>query len=202
MYDVYVEEEYKLGMQEFFDKANPAARQNLIGRLLEVDRQGTWRFSGEERAALTAEFVKLTVRHGVSCSANACGNRLLRQAVLSNAQHLPGGKIAPEELASFREHLRKAFQQPQPILTRTRPQISKSARPTHLPRTVQGWRVVYMNVVKAAGATQEFVAAHAAWILAGWGFLSTVFSLRRRGRAQAFLSLSGASAQREEMDRS
>lgn len=109
MYDVYVADEYKLGMKEFFDKANPAAEQVMLARLIEIDRQGVYRFSGAERRRLVKDYVQLVSRTGVACSANTCGNRRLQLHVMAAARQMAGTQLAQEDVAKFQRRFQEAL---------------------------------------------------------------------------------------------
>lgn len=89
-YDVYVADKHGLDMQAFFDKNNPHAYQAVVARLLEVDRQGRYRFSDAERSTLVEAYVKSVNAHGAACSANTCGNLRLHQHVAGLAPLVPG----------------------------------------------------------------------------------------------------------------
>lgn len=68
--NVYVKDEYNLGLrQQFMEQSNPAARQAMLRRLLEIDRQGTYKFTAERQ-----QMVKEYAKNGLSCDANTCGN--------------------------------------------------------------------------------------------------------------------------------
>jgi cobaltochelatase CobN len=104
-YDVYVADEYGLGLNRFFESANPAAKQVLLARLLEVDRQGAYRFTTAERNRLVTEYVRLVSRFGVACSANVCGNTRLQSAVFAEASE---SGLAANDLDRFRTEFRDA----------------------------------------------------------------------------------------------
>ena len=76
-YDVYVADKLGLGMDAFFRAANPHAKQGILARLLEVDRQGSYRFTDAERSELLRQYAESVRRDGLSCTANTCGNPLL-----------------------------------------------------------------------------------------------------------------------------
>jgi cobaltochelatase CobN len=107
-YDVYVADEYGLGMNRFFETSNPAAKQVLIARLLEVDRQGTYQFTADERALMVKDYVRLVNRFGVACSANICGNPRLQSAVLAEARKAALDGFKPGELEQFRRRFQDA----------------------------------------------------------------------------------------------
>ncbi|MGC9973117.1 MAG: hypothetical protein ABSE56_21275 [Bryobacteraceae bacterium] len=88
-------DKHGLEMSKFFDGQNPYARQRLLARLLEVDRQGIHQFSREERAKLVGHYIASVNAHGVDCSSNTCGNLQLNQHVASAAALVPGlGNVA------------------------------------------------------------------------------------------------------------
>ena len=112
-YEVYVEDSNKLGLKEFFNKENPHARQYMLARLLEVDRQGSYRFTPEQRAVLVREYLGSVLKSGVGCSANTCGNRTLQRYVASQAKALGDTVEARAFQASFDRALQKpALRQP------------------------------------------------------------------------------------------
>nr|WP_315592068.1 cobaltochelatase subunit CobN [uncultured Cupriavidus sp.] len=76
-YDVYVADKLGLGMDAFFREANPHAQQGILARLLEVDRQGSYRFTDAERRELLRRYADSVRRDGLSCTANTCGNPTL-----------------------------------------------------------------------------------------------------------------------------
>jgi cobaltochelatase CobN len=107
-YQVYVEDKHKLGLKEFFEKDNPHARQYMLARMLEVDRQGSHAFSAEQKRALLREYVRNVARYGVGCSANTCGNRKLQAAVAAGARE--SGALTAAEVRQFQARLREAFE--------------------------------------------------------------------------------------------
>jgi cobaltochelatase CobN len=111
-YEVYVEDRHGLGLKEFFAKENPHARQYLLARLLEVDRQGSHRFTAMQRAVMVREYMRSVLRSGVGCSANTCGNRVLQRYVAGQAQRLGDVADARAFQARFDRALRRAPPQP------------------------------------------------------------------------------------------
>lgn len=79
--DVFVKDKYKLGLQSFFQQQNPHARQSILARLVEVDRQGIHRFSARDRRQLLREYVKSVHHDGPACAAIDCGGSVLRSHV-------------------------------------------------------------------------------------------------------------------------
>jgi len=102
---MYVADRHRLGLKELFGKENPHARQYLLARLLEVDRQGSHKFSAEQRAELVREYMQSVKRAGVGCSAKTCGNWALQRFVAGEAR--AAGEAAEE--ARFEERFRTAY---------------------------------------------------------------------------------------------
>lgn len=105
-FQVYVRDEYGLGLEEFFERRNPAARQQQLARFLEVERRGALPLSAEDRALLASAFVRSVVRTGAACSALVCGNRSLRSYAASVAR--TAGAATAAEISRFTETLRAA----------------------------------------------------------------------------------------------
>ena len=105
-YDVYVADKNGLEMNKFFEQANPHAQQIMMARMLEVDRQGSYKFSTEQRAELTRRYVQTVARIGATCSANTCGNLKLHQYIAEQAALVPG--LGTAELAAFGRNMAKA----------------------------------------------------------------------------------------------
>jgi cobaltochelatase CobN len=124
MYDVYVADEYNLGLGEFFDKSNPAAKQVMVARLLEIDRQGVYTFSTAERRQLVRDYVRLVSQNGVACSANVCGNRRLQAHVMMAARRMGDRQLSKQELAEFQKRFERALKNDQTPTPASRTQLS------------------------------------------------------------------------------
>jgi len=149
-YDVYVADEYNLGIREFFDKANPAVKQNVVARLLEVDRQGVYRFSTAERNMLVREYVRLVARHGAACSANVCGNRKLQAMALSLARNLSANEIPLTQFEQFRRQLAQSLR---PLPSRSTPLAPSTAGRKKAQLSL--WRGMKVNIVSLADFAQR-----------------------------------------------
>lgn len=105
-FDVLVNDRHHLGLQQFFDDVNPHAQQSILARLLEVDRQGSYRFSEADRATLVQKYVASVVRSGISCTANTCGNIEVNQYASEEAARIQG--LGQEALRRFGQRLAHA----------------------------------------------------------------------------------------------
>ncbi|MGO4577277.1 cobaltochelatase subunit CobN [Cupriavidus sp. 2TAF22] len=104
-YDVYVADKLGMGMDKFFAGNNPHARQGILARLLEVDRQGSYRFTPAERADMARRYVASVNRDGLSCTANSCGNPALMQYIAGLGQQ---ARLPVDALRAFGERLARA----------------------------------------------------------------------------------------------
>jgi cobaltochelatase CobN len=148
-FDVYVADKHGLQLDEFFERENPHARQGILARLLEVDRQGSYTFSDADRERLMADYVRSVARHGVACSANICGNMRLQRFVAANAPLVQGlGQIDVQQFARRMARATTALQ-PQP------PAADASAMPAPPSRapTVSGF-VMQETITRIDNASQ------------------------------------------------
>ncbi len=86
VYDVYVQDKYDLGMNDFFNTNNPYAQQSITARMLEAIRKGYWNPSDDIKTALAETYQESVEKYGVTCCHHTCGNLLLQdymQGVLS-----------------------------------------------------------------------------------------------------------------------
>lgn len=105
-FDTYVADKYGLGMGKFFNDENPHAQQMLAARLLEVDRQGVYRFTAGDRARLVKAYAESIARNGVSCYANACDNRKLMAYILREAG---SAGLSAELMRAWRQNTRASL---------------------------------------------------------------------------------------------
>ncbi|WP_420991613.1 cobaltochelatase subunit CobN [Cupriavidus sp. 30B13] len=105
-YDVYVADKLGMDMDRFFARSNPHARQGILARLLEVDRQGSYRFTAAERADMARRYVASVNRDGLSCTANSCGNPALMQYIAGLGQQ---ARLPAQALRAFGERLARAM---------------------------------------------------------------------------------------------
>ena len=109
-FQVYVRDEYGLGLEKFFEQHNPAARQQQLARFLEVERRGLLPLSAEDRALLASAYVRSVVRAGAGCSALICGNQTLRSYAVSLTRS--AGAASAGEIRRFTDTLRAATSAP------------------------------------------------------------------------------------------
>ncbi len=105
--DVFVKDSYSLGLKRFFEEQNPHARQTVLARLLEIDRQGIQRFSAADRQMLLTEYARSVATDGAACSAQICGNEVLRGHIAQELRSHGNGAAAVAMDAAFRRTLMK-----------------------------------------------------------------------------------------------
>jgi cobaltochelatase CobN len=184
-FDVYVADKHGLGMERFFNEQNPHAQQNVLARLLEVDRQGSYRFSDADRGRLLRQYVRSVVAHGAGCSANTCGNRRLHEHVARQAALVPG--LGSQELARFATQLTRATHWSSAQFAAAPPAFRAGLRQVRSPRR-RATGVVSGQVVKEVrrltlGARGPARIAVNGWIYAALGalVLSGACAKRLRG---------------------
>ena len=64
-HEVYVKDRYRLGMREWFEKANPTALAQIAERMLEAIRKDYWKADERTRRELTRIYAELAKKHDV-----------------------------------------------------------------------------------------------------------------------------------------
>ncbi|WP_328287509.1 cobaltochelatase subunit CobN [Methanolobus vulcani] len=110
-YDVYVLDKYNLGLDEWFQGANPWAKQSMNARMLEAirktDGEGNpyWDASDEQLRTLVEEYVESVVENGVTCCHHTCGNAQLADFIDGQMQ---AAGVTPEMQAAYNKLMYEA----------------------------------------------------------------------------------------------
>ena len=142
--DTYIHDKRNLGLEKWFREANPHARQMLAARLIEIDRQGVYRFNDSDKRALLGAYLRSVNEDGVSCYVNACGNRKLVRYVATSARELDA--VSATELQRYEGNLERATS-PAPkdlgFLSQANPRNGGArTRASHtLPDSIQGVKI-------------------------------------------------------------
>ena len=83
IYNVYVKDKFGLGLQEYFEKQNPAALEEMTAVMLETVRKGMWKASEQQVADIAKLHTDLVNKYKPSCSGFVCDNAKLRQFIAS-----------------------------------------------------------------------------------------------------------------------
>lgn len=98
IYNVYVQDKFDLGVQDYFEQQNPAALQEMTAVMLETARKGMWNASAEQLKAIAELHTELVDKHAPSCSGFVCNNAKLREYVAS--------KVNPEAARKYEQSVR------------------------------------------------------------------------------------------------
>lgn len=83
IYNVYVKDKFDLGVQDYFEKQNPAALEEMTAVMLETVRKGMWQASEQQIADIAKLHTDLVNKYKPSCSGFVCDNAKLRQFIAS-----------------------------------------------------------------------------------------------------------------------
>jgi cobaltochelatase CobN len=86
IYDVYVKDEYQLGVQDFFEQQNPAALEEMTAVMLETVRKGMWHASEAQVRDIVDLHTELVNKYKPSCSGFVCDNAKLRDFIASKSE--------------------------------------------------------------------------------------------------------------------
>lgn len=104
LYDTYIVDKYGLGVEEYFERVNPAALQEMTATMLESARKGFWKGSDAQIAATAKLHAELTVKNDAPCTEFVCANSKLTNYVASRLQ--------PDDSNKYREAMAKATSEP------------------------------------------------------------------------------------------
>ena len=104
IYDTYVEDKYDLGVQQFFEKENPYALQEMTAVMMETARKGLWEASPEQVQRLAALHAELIEKYDAGCSGFVCNNTRLRDYI---AERLPEA-----QRQNYEQQIKKSLEAP------------------------------------------------------------------------------------------
>lgn len=103
IYKVYVKDELHLGVQDYFEKQNPAALQEVTAVMMETARKGMWKASAQQLKDIAELHTDLVAKYGPSSSGMAGNNSKLQQFIAT--------KVAPQAAASYNKQLQQMKQE-------------------------------------------------------------------------------------------
>ncbi len=83
LYEIYVEDVNGLGIEEYFDRVNPATLQEMTATMLESARKGFWQADSRKVEATARLHARIAERHGAPCTDFVCANAKLREFTAS-----------------------------------------------------------------------------------------------------------------------
>lgn len=102
LYETYVDDVNKLGVQEFFKRENPFALQEITAVMLETSRKGYWQATEAQLRGLASLHVALVQEFAPGCSGFVCDNGKLRD-VISKYVDQPTAAAYQQRLTQVRE---------------------------------------------------------------------------------------------------
>lgn len=84
LYKLYVLDKENLGIEEYFDRTNPAALQEMTATMLESARKGFWKPSKEQLENMASLNARITEKHGAPCTEFVCANKKLQAFIGAN----------------------------------------------------------------------------------------------------------------------
>jgi cobaltochelatase CobN len=81
LYRMYVLDENRLGVHEYFDRVNGAAFQSMLSVMLESARRGYWDATDEQIKTSASLLASKTQTNGAACSGFVCDNEKLQKFV-------------------------------------------------------------------------------------------------------------------------
>lgn len=102
IYNVYVKDKFNLGIQEYFEKQNPAALEEMTAVMLETVRKGMWKASEQQVADIAKLHMDMVNKYKPSCSGFVCDNAKLRQFIASKTDAQTASQYK-ENISQIRE---------------------------------------------------------------------------------------------------
>lgn len=99
-YDIYVQDELKLGVREKFSEKNPYALQEMTAVMMESARKGMWKATPEQLKAVARLHGELVEEHAAGCSGFICDNLKLREFIAEN--------LSQEQAAAYKKEIKAA----------------------------------------------------------------------------------------------
>jgi cobaltochelatase CobN len=87
--DVFVNDRFDLGMDEFFDSFNPYAHQMMMINMLGASMRGHWEATQQELEVIAERLTQSVMDHGPACEANQCRNAEMTEFVANTLENLP-----------------------------------------------------------------------------------------------------------------
>ncbi len=102
IYNVYVKDKFDLGVQDYFEKYNPAALQEITAVMMETARKGMWKASEQQLADIAKLHTELVKKYNPGCSGFVCDNAKLREFISKNTDP-ESAKVYMDKIQEVRE---------------------------------------------------------------------------------------------------
>ncbi len=84
LYEMYVEDIHNLGIEDYFNRVNPAALQEMTATMLESARKGYWKATDKQLRRTAQLHAGVTEKNGAPCTEFVCDNDKLQNFIASN----------------------------------------------------------------------------------------------------------------------
>ncbi|MGM9795900.1 MAG: cobaltochelatase subunit CobN [Candidatus Aphodosoma sp.] len=81
LYNVYIDDKFNLNVQDYFEKQNPYAMQEMTAVMMETARKGMWQATDEQLKQLAQLHTDLINKHKPACSEFICNNLKLQDFI-------------------------------------------------------------------------------------------------------------------------
>jgi len=140
VYDVYVADQYGLGMDTFFEGDNAFARQAMIGRMIETVRKEHWggsldldTYMATMQTLVSAYMESVVESNRMTCCHHTCGNPLLDEYV-AGLVSMPGIYIEQEILDEYARILEDATNEESAVKGMEEPKPTPTPEPESAPQ--------------------------------------------------------------------
>lgn len=171
MNDVFIKDKYGLGLNDFFEKSNPYAKQTMLSTMLGAAEKGYWKADQETVAQLSKALAESVAKNGAGCSSVICNTTSIQQYATNSLMALPGGStLANDYLKGIRQQTQGMTAVP--VVTgaaasKNAPTRSPAAKPVNnaapAGNTVQGNEVVTTSIKKLQQDSIEVISSHNKW---------------------------------------
>jgi cobaltochelatase CobN len=97
LYDVYVKDSHKLGVQKFFKEQNPSAMQEITAVMMETARKGMWKATPQQLTDIATMHTELVQEFGASSSGMSGSNAKLQDFIAQ--------KVNTQTAAQYRQQI-------------------------------------------------------------------------------------------------
>ena len=84
LFEIYIEDRHNLGIEEYFERVNPVALQEMTATMLESARKGFWKANNDQLAITAQLHSHITELHGAPCTEFVCANQKLQEFTASH----------------------------------------------------------------------------------------------------------------------
>jgi len=131
--EIYLDDKFRLGLREFFNRHNPYALQNIASRVLETHRKGLHKLDAKTLESAAVAYVETVAQHGAACASHICGNPELATLAerLAGASH----RLADGTVEQFRKQLKSTGNA---AMAKAPAATGASDQPAKAPKPVEG----------------------------------------------------------------